>query len=179
MVAAARLKRCLWPVAAAVAVAFVGVLAFHGERPEPGLARFEPAGLLAKSAPEHISVIELKTAMRDRVFRREPPSGWRADGADRPVSPELAAAIETGLKLLHNTAPQRTDLAAAQAAEFGLAPPHLTLIAKTDDGAGLTVEFGGINPLGLECYARIVGENDIMLLPVFVADAWQPVVTLQ
>ena len=33
---------------------------------------------------------------------------------------------------------------------------------------------GGANPLGLERYARVVGRPEILLLPAFVADAWEP-----
>jgi len=41
--------------------------------------------------------------------------------------------------------------------------------------AGVTIEFGGTNPLGLERYARIAGRSEILLMPAFVADAWQMV----
>jgi len=80
-----------------------------------------------------------------------------------------------GLKLLHNSAPQRTDLASEQLSEFGLAPPRLTVTARMTGGASITIEFGRTNPLGLERYARVVGRGEILLMPAFVADAWEPV----
>jgi hypothetical protein len=37
----------------------------------------------------------------------------------------------------------------------------------------------GANPLGLERYARVVGRPEILLMPAFVADAWEPVAETQ
>ena len=87
-----------------------------------------------------------------------------------------AEQIETGLKLLRNSAPQRADLMDGQLEDFGLMPPRLTVIVRRADGAAVTVEFGAANPLGLERYARVLGRPEILLLPGFVADAWEPLV---
>jgi len=56
-----------------------------------------------------------------------------------------------------------------------LAPPRLTVTARMTGGASITIEFGRTNPLGLERYARVVGRGEILLMPAFVADAWEPV----
>jgi hypothetical protein len=41
--------------------------------------------------------------------------------------------------------------------------------------ASVTIEFGGTNPPGPERYARLVGRREILLMPAFVAGAWEPV----
>jgi Domain of unknown function (DUF4340) len=164
-----------WLVAAALSAGFIGVLAFRGERPEPGLARFRPAGLLADWPVEQVTSVDVDAGANHWSFRRNPAGGWRADAATTATTADLGERIEKGLTLLHNSGPQRTDLAAEQLGEFGLAPPRLTVIARMRDGAGVTIEFGGTNPLGLERYARIAGRSEILLMPGFVADAWQMV----
>ena len=175
MVASARLKGWAWPVAAALAAGFIEVLAFHGERREPGLARFTPAGVLADWPIEQVTFVEVGTAAQHRSFRRRPGGVWRSDTTGAATAADLGERIEKGLTLLHNSGPQRTDLASEQLAEFGLTQPRLTVTARMADDISTTIEFGGTNPLGLERYARIVGRNGILLLPSFVADAWEPV----
>jgi len=164
-----------WPVAAALAAGFIGLLAFHGERPEPGLARFVPAGLLADWQVQQVISVEVGAGAYRRSFHRHPGGGWRPDAADAGTTADLSEHIETGLKLLRNSAPQRTDLASEQLGEFGLEPPRLTVTAHMTGSASVTIEFGGRNPLGLERYTRIVGRTEILLMPAFVADAWEPV----
>jgi hypothetical protein len=175
VVAAARVKAWGWPLAAALAAGFIGVLAFEGERPEPGLARFVPAGILADWPIPQVSSVEVGVGTDRRSFRRNPGGGWRLEVADAATTADLTERIETALKLLHNSAPQRTDLASEQLSEFGLAPPRLTVTARMASGASVTIEFGGPNPLGLERYARVNGRREILLIPAFVADAWEPV----
>jgi hypothetical protein len=174
VVAPASLKAWGWPVAATLAAGSIGLLAFHGERPEPGLARFTPAGLLADWPVEQVTSVEVSSPAYWRSFRRSPGGGWHPEGADAAITPELAERIEMGLTLLHNSGPQRSDLANAQLEEFGLAPPSLTITARRTDGAGITIEFGGANSLGLERYARVIGRAEILLMPTFVAAAWEP-----
>lgn len=168
-------RRWGWPIAALLAAMFLALLAFDGERPEPGLARFAPAGLLADWPAREVAAIEVDAATQRRMFRREPGGIWRADAAGVAAMPDLAERIETGLTLLRNSAPQRTDLSREQLGEFGLLPPRLVVTARMTGGASVTIEFGGLNPLGLERYARIVGRPEILLMPAFVADAWERV----
>jgi hypothetical protein len=174
MVAPAGVKAWGWYAAAALAAGFIAVLAFQGERPEPGLARFVPAGLLAGWPVEQVSSVEVTAGTLHRTFRRDPGGGWRPEAADPALAATLAEHIETGLTLLHNSSPQRADLASEQLGEFGLMPPSLTVTARRADGATVTIEFGGANSLGLERYARVVGRTEILLMPAFVADAWEP-----
>lgn len=179
MVAPAGVRAWGWSAAAVLAVGFIAVLAFQGERPEPGLARFAPAGLLADWPVEQISSVEVGAGSGHRSFRRDSGGCWHPDVAAAADTAALAEQIETGLKLLHNSAPQRADLASAQLGEFGLMPPRLTVTAHRVDGATVTIEFGGANPLGLERYARVVGRPEILLMPAFVAGAWEPVAETQ
>jgi hypothetical protein len=174
MVATARVKALGWPAAAALAAGFIAVLAFQGERPEPGLARFAPSGVLADWPVDQVSSVEISAGTQQRSFRRDNEGNWRVDAADATLPAALVEHIETGLKLLHNSAPQRSDLANEQLEEFGLAPPRLTVTAHRAEGAMVAIEFGGANPLGLERYARVVGRPEILLIPAFVADAWEP-----
>ena len=175
MVAPTGVRRYLWPIGAVLAAGFIGALAFHGSRPEPGLARFEAAGVLSDWQLREVVAVEVNAAARRRAYRRDADGGWRLESSDEVVAANLAEQIELGLKLLHNSAPQRTDLDSAQLTEFGLQPPRLTVVVAAANGASRTIEFGGANPLGLERYARIDGQRDIMLLPSFVVDAWEPV----
>jgi len=161
-------KRWGWLAAALLAGGFLAALALHGERPDPGLARFIALGPLADLPVEEVASVEAGSATHRQMFHRE-AGGWRVETATVPA--EIAASIDTGLMLLHNSAPQRTDLA-GDLAEFGLAPPRLVVTVYTSGGAAMTVEFGDSNPLGLERYARIVGRAEIMTLPAFVAAAW-------
>jgi hypothetical protein len=162
-----------------IAAGFIGLLAFHGERPEPGLARFAPAGLLADWPVQHVASVEVSAGTDHRSFYRNPSGGWRLEAADAVTTPDLAERIETGLNLLHNSAPERTDLTSEQLGEFGLEPPRLTVTAHAASGASIAVEFGVTNPLGLERYARIVGQTEVLLMPAFVADAWERVAEAQ
>jgi len=164
-VATALVKAWGWPTAAILAAGFIGVLAFQGERPEPGLARFTPAGLLADWPVQQVTSVEVSAGAQHQSFRRNPGGGWRLEAGDAATTADLTKRIETGLTLLHNSGPQRIDLEIEQLAEFGLAPPRLIVTAHMTGGASVTIEFGSTNPLGQERYARIVGRNKILLLP--------------
>ena len=175
MVAPARLKAWGWPLAAALAAGFLGILAFEGERPEPGLARFAPAGLLANWPVQQVMSVDVNAGTGHRSFHLDPAGRWYRDAAGAATTADLAEGIETGLKLLRNSAPERTDLTGEQLGEFGLEPAQLTVTAHAAGGDSISVEFGGRNPLGLERYARVVGRAEILLMPGFVADAWERV----
>ena len=174
--AASRLKVWGWAIAAALAAGFLGLLAFHGERPEPGLGRFEPAGVLVDWPVEDIAALDVFARTAHRSFQRI-GGIWRGDGEAMPANVEQRIAM--GLKLLHNSAPERifaaSELDERTLADFGLTPPRLTVAARTAGGRSVIIHFGGTNPLGLARYTRIDGRPEVMLLPGFVAEAWERV----
>jgi hypothetical protein len=138
------------------------------------LVRFEPAGLLVDWPIEEITALELSAGTQHRSFHLG-PGGWRGETVPADLEPRIA----TGLKLLHNSAPERI-LAASEIGEhglveFGLEPPRLTLSAATAAGRRITIRFGGANPLGLARYTQIDGRPELILLPAFVAEAWERV----
>jgi hypothetical protein len=176
MVAAAGVRRFAWPVAAGAAAALIAALALHGERPQSGLARFVPAGVLADWPIARIGEITVDDGTGSRVFRRDAAGIWREAGGDAS-SADLSQAIESGLRLLHNSAPQRVlevgALADLPLTEFGLAPPRLTVTVRREWGDSVAIEFGATNPLGLARYARVAGRPEVVLLSSFVAEAWE------
>jgi hypothetical protein len=179
VVAPTGVKTAGWLAAAALAAGLIGVLAFHGERPEPGLARFAPEGVLADWPVQLVSLVDLSAGGSQRSFRRDPSGGWHPEAGVGLTAADLSQKIETALTLLHNSGPQRTDLVSEHLSEFGLEAPRLTVTAHMTGGASITIEFGGTNPLGLGRYARLAGRSEIWLMPAFVADAWDSVTAAQ
>ena len=177
MVAAPRLTAWVGGAAALLAAGFIAALAVTGERPEPGLERFRPAGVLARWPVEDIVSVEIIAGAEHRLFQRSPEGIWQAVGT------ETAQRIETGLTLLHNAAPQRVftggEIDDAGLAEFALDPPRLTIIARRRGGNTVTIRFGDANPLGLARYARTDGSPEVLLLPSYVAAAWEEIAKTQ
>jgi len=177
VVAAARLTVWAGGAAALLAAGFIAALAFTGERPEPGLERFHPAGVLAAWPTGDIASVEIVAGAERRLFRRGPAGAWVGAGSN------TAQRIETGLTLLRNTAPQRIFAAGeidhGGLAEFALDPPRLTVIARTRTGKTVTIWFGDVNPLGLARYAQTDSSPEVLLLPSYVAAAWEEIATPQ
>jgi hypothetical protein len=179
-VAAPALRRLTWPAAAVAAAAALAALALHGERPGAGLARFTPEGPMVGLAPSEVTAVEIATAQgARRRFVRGERGGWRPAGAARAEGAP-AEDIESGLKLLHASPPQRVlapeDLAGTPLEEIGLAPPRLvvSVFARAGDApAAFRIELGAPNPLGLARYARVEGRREILLLSRYVAEAWE------
>ena len=134
-------------------------MAFQGERPEPGLARFTPAGLLAGWPIAQVTFVEVGSGENRQSFRRDPEGGWRLGAADASVPADLDERIEQGLKLLHNSGPQRTDLGSEQLAEFGLAPPRLTVTARTTEQARKTIIAAATRALHGASHGRSAGDR--------------------
>ena len=177
MVAATRLTVWASSTAALLTLAFIAALAFTGDRPEPGLERFRPAGVLAAWEIEDIVAVEIVAGTEHRLFRRGPDGIWQGVGA------ETTQHIERGLTLLRNAAPQRVfasgEIDTGSLVEFALDPPRLTIIARRYTGNPVTVRFGAANPLGLARYARADGRPEVLLLPSYVAEAWEEIVRTQ
>jgi hypothetical protein len=168
-VAAPALKRYAWPAAAALAAAAIAALALSGSRPEPGLVRFEAAGVMLHIAPERVREVRVTAGGRQWQFTRARADEWRR--------------IEGGLRLLHVSAPQRVmardEFAGTPAAEFGLDPPRYTVSVHTADADAFVVQFGSANAQGLAQYARISGRGELFLLPRFVGAEWEAAMGLR
>jgi hypothetical protein len=172
------LRRALWPALAALAAGSLLLLALYGERPGAGLDRFEASGPMAHLDPAGIAEVEVSAgALRWRFMRQG--DGWRVLEASSTPPADVAVRIETGLRLLHNSAPERIlvgDELAAQAS-FGLAPPALLVVAT--GSSRFSIAFGGANPLGLARYARLEGRDGVALMPGYVAETWEAAVGLR
>lgn len=178
MVAAPALKRAAWIVGAGLAASVMFVLAWHGRRPDPGLVRFEPAGVMLHLRVEDIREVEVLAGDQQQRFTHAHAGTWRT--ARAPVPTETAQHLERGLRFLHVTAPQRVLSPEADAetplAAFGLAPPRSVVVVRTATGTPFMIQFGDVNPQGLAQYARIGGHAEIILLPRFVGEPWEAVV---
>jgi hypothetical protein len=178
-VAPSLIRRAAWPMAAAVALAFLAALALHGERPEPGMVAFKAAGLLTAFAPDDAREIEVSRAGEVWRFRRE-GSSWRAVEAPRPVPAEAANRIDTALRLLRDSGPLRVlsadEAARAAPSDYALDPEALRVTVLGPGAARFVVRFGAANPLGSARYARIEGIDGVPLLPAYVAETWAQVI---
>jgi hypothetical protein len=179
VVAAAVVKRFGLSAAAVLAVVLLATLAFVGERPRPGSEPFKPLGLLSTWPMEEVTSVKINKGSEEHLFARDLGGPWRSDkGA---VAPELAAQIETGLRLLRNSSSERDfsseELNGRSMSEFGLEAPKLIVTARTAGGATATIAFGEINPLGLTQYVRMDGQREIAMLPVYVASAWDEAIS--
>jgi hypothetical protein len=165
-------------MAALVAAAFLVGLALHGERPEPGLARFEAAGLMTRFSPGEAQEVEIVTTDGTWRFRRD--TTWSEIAAARPVPAGFAGRIEAALRLLRDSGPSRVmspaEVAGMAPGEYGLDRGAMRVTVWSSTGATFVIRFGRRNPLGLGRYARIEGVDGVPILPAFVADAWEQVV---
>ena len=178
MVAAPALKRAAWIGGAGLAACMMLVLAWHGRRPDPGLVRFEPAGVMLHLRVEDVREVQVLAGDQQLRFTRSHAGTWRTTRA--PVLAETMQHLDRGLRFLHVTAPQRVlspeEYAETPLATFGLAPPRSVVVVRTTTSMPFMIEFGDVNPQGLAQYARIGGRAEIILLPRFVGEPWEAVV---
>ncbi len=180
--AAAPLKRYAWAGAAVLAAAIIAALALHGRRPEPGLVRFEAGGVMLHIAPERVREVRVTAGDRRWTFTRVDAGGWTVAGA-AVVSRDWTSRIESGLRFLHVSTPQSVlapdEFAGTPAAEFGLDPPRYLVSVRAPGSEPFTVRFGSGNAQGLAQYARVVGRDELFLLPRFVGEPWEAVTGLR
>lgn len=171
------LRRWAWAVAATLAAVAVLALALHGRRPDPSLARFEAAGVMLAIAPESVTEVEIARGERRWRFERAGAGGWTASPS--PPGERVSAGIDSGLRFLHVSSPQRVlqpdEIAGTPPSEFGLEPPRFIVSVRAPAAAPFTIEFGGLNAQGLAQYARIIGRAELLLLPGFVGEPWETV----
>jgi hypothetical protein len=176
LVAAAAMKRIVWVVAALVSFAVLAVLAFSGPDRGQSLVEHQAEGKMKHLATDSVNSVRVSSAAGTRHFKRGPDGRWLLSGpaAENGGPVGASAAIEAGLRLLHNTLPERNF--EIEAPEFGLSAPVLELAVQTVDGQSFEAAFGGINPMGIAQYVRIRsgGQTTVHLMPSYVAQTWAP-----
>ena len=185
MVGAPALRRLLWPGAAVLAAGVIIALAVNGHRPDPSLARFEAAGVMLSIQPDSVTEVVVAQGERRWRFERRDATGWAAAPGPplgKGVGGEsVATHLDSGLRFLHVSAPQRVlqpqEVAGTPPSEFGLAPPRFSVSIRSPAAAPFDIEFGALNPQGLAQYARVMGRAEILLLPSFVGEQWEAVMT--
>ncbi len=174
--AAPALKHRAWSAATILAAAAIVALALYGRRPEPGLVRFEAAGVMLHIAPERVREVRVAAGDRRWQFTRAGAGGWRVTGSSSGAG-DWVSRVDAGLRFLHASAPQRVmardEFAGTPAAEFGFDPPRYTVSVHAADADPFVVQFGSANAQGLAQYARILGRSEIFLLPRFVGAEWE------
>ena len=184
------LRRLLWPGAAVLAAGVIIALAVYGHRPDPSLARFEAAGVMLSIQPDSVTEVVVSQGKRRWRFERRDATGWAAApgpplgegvGGEGVGGESVATHLDSGLRFLHVSAPQRVlqpqEVAGTPPSEFGLAPPRFSVSIRSPAAAPFDIEFGALNPQGLAQYARVMGRAEILLLPSFVGEQWEAVMT--
>jgi hypothetical protein len=157
-----------------LAAAFLIALALTGSAPKlASFAAFEPAGVMAR-LPEEITRIELRAGQRTFVFVRT-GDGWRT--GDAPLSDSAAEHVAKALRFLHVAKPDVTlegdTFDATALAEMGLDQPRSEVTVFAGDQPALTIAFGGLNPSRTGQYARLAGQDGLLLMPLHVGREWQ------
>ncbi len=167
------LSRAAWAAAALTALALLGTLALRSPDRQQSLVAYQASGTMRHLATERVRSVRLTVGRVSHGFQRGPDGHWQADDGAAPA-PTTAAAIEAGLRLLHNTPPERDF--DAESPEFGLTPPSLKVEVQGIDGQAFEADVGAVNPIGMAHYVRIVsdGRTSIHLMPSYLAQAWAP-----
>lgn len=172
------MKALAWALAAALSLALLGLAASHGDRPDPGMDRYVPAGLMLAIPPDQVTAVTVRVPGRALTLVRD-GARWGAAAGAPPA--DATAAVERGLRFLHGSAPVRTmageEAAGVRLEETGLVPPALQVEVRVGDRTAFAVDFGGTNPQGFATYARVAGRPEIHLLSRYVAGAWKDLVT--
>jgi hypothetical protein len=178
MVGAQALSRAMWVSAAVLAAGVIVALAFHGHRPDSSLVAFQAAGVMLQIPPDSVTEVAVSQGERRWRFERASSKGWAAVPGP-PLGERVTAGIDSGLRFLHDSAPQRVlqpeEVAATSPSEFGLEPPRYSVSVRSPAAAPFTVEFGALSPLGSTQYARVAGRGEVLLLPTFVGEQWEVV----
>ena len=169
------LKRHAWVLIAAAAALLLLVLALHSPDRQKGLGEYQAAGPMRHIATADIVALRIVAGERKWRFERHAAAWQMVEGGALPDT-ATTSAIDTGLRLLHNTPPERGF--DSESPDFGLTPPALRINVTTAGGATFDAEFGGANPMGLARYVRIRegGQSGLYLMPGYVAEPWEQVV---
>jgi hypothetical protein len=164
--------------AALLAAGVIIALASYGRRPDPSFAPFEAAGIMLLIPPETITDVVMVQGERRWRFERASPNGWVA-GSGSPLGESVRARLDSGLRFLHVSAPQRVlqpqEVAGIAPSEFGLEPPRYSVSVRSSAAEPFNVDFGAPSPQGSAQYARVTGRAEILLLPRFIGEQWEVV----
>ena len=170
------MKPVLWVLAALASLAVLVGLAFQGPDRAQSLVEHRAEGRMKHLAINSVNSVRVSSSAGTRHFKRGADGRWLliGTGADASVPAAAKSAIEAGLRLLHNTLPERNF--EAEAPEFGLSAPVLELALQTVDGQTFEAAFGRTNPMGIAHYVRIRsgGQTTVHLMPTYIAEAWVP-----
>jgi hypothetical protein len=172
------LRRATWVVGVALAAGTIIALAFHGRRPDTSLVHFEPAGVMLAIAPDTVVEVVVIRGQRRWRFEHAGANSWAATTGPPPAE-SVATHLDTGLRFLHVSAPQRVlqpdEVVGISPSEFGLAPPRYVVSVRAPGAPPFEIEFGALSPQGLAQYARVTGHPGILLLPSFIGEQWESV----
>ena len=170
----------MWMGGVVLAAGAIVALAWFGHRPDRSLARFEAAGVMLAPPPDTVTEVVVSQGERRWRFERAPSRAWTAEAGPR-LAESISSRIDSGLRFLHVSAPQRVlrpdEVAGTPPSEFGLEPPRFSVSVRSRGGAPFDIEFGTLNAQGLARYARLSGRPEILLLPSFVGEPWEAVMT--
>ena len=163
---------------AVLAAGVIIALASYGRRPDPSLAPFEAAGVMLLIPPETITEVVVSQGERRWRFVLASPKSWAAaDGP--PLGESVGARLDTGLRYLHVSAPQRVlqpqEVVGISPSEFGLEPPRYSVSVRAPAASPFNIDFGALSPQGPAQYARVTGRAEILLLPSFIGEQWEAV----
>ena len=171
-----RPRRLLGPAAALLAVGLLTAMVVSGHlRENQQLVKFTPAGVMPEP-PGEIDRVEMTTSAGRWVFVRA-AGGWRAEPADRPAPPSLAAHLDDSIKFMHVSAPLRTmeraEWSPIGLREFGLDPPGYTATLYRRGTPVLGAEFGAPNPQKVLQYMKLGGRDQVYLMSRFIGEEWE------
>src|SRR5439155_876275 len=113
-------------------------------RPDPSLVHLQPAGVMLSIAPDAVVEVVISRGQRRWRFERAKPNGWGATPG-QPLDESLGTRLDTGLRFLHVSAPQRVlqpdEVAGISPSEFGLAPPRYSVSVRATGAPPFEIEF--------------------------------------
>ena len=170
----------MWVGGVVLAAGVIIALASYGHRPDPSLARFEAAGVMLTVKPDTVTEVVVSQGERRWRFERVTSKAWTA-APGALLAESVGTRVDSGLRFLHVSAPQRVlqpeEVAGIPPSEFGLEPPRFSVSVRSRGAAPFNIEFGTRNPQGLAQYARLTGRAEILLLPSYVGEQWEALMT--
>lgn len=172
----------LW-VAVLVGGGLVGTALLSPDRQQQ-LQDHVASGPLRDIAEAQVLRVLVRQGERQWQLQRQ-AAGWIISPARDLPAVTLNAQVEGAVRLLRNAAVERE--LAADSPDYGLASPRAVQVRvftslAADAAPAWTFDFGGLNPVGLARYARLQAAGapaQVVLLPSYVAEAWEQAVGLR